>query len=137
LLLTAVSARDDQPQGVAVTTATVAERIPLPRTRAPLKVTVEAMAARILVMTAPQDRAVVLARLHQHAAWICPKVIERPGGIELRCRTRLLDAAMTTEGADRYLDIRELRGLPWRAGADGPPFFHLEPRRPGRFLPGR
>jgi hypothetical protein len=131
LVLTAVSARDDQPQGVVVTTATVAERIPLPRTRAPLKVTVEAMAARILVMAAPQYRAAVLARLHQHAAWICPRIVERPAGVELRCRTRLLDAAMTVEGADRFLDIRELRGLPWRAGADGPPFFHFEPRKTG------
>jgi hypothetical protein len=94
-------------------------------------VTVEAMAARILVLSAPQDRAAVLARLHQHAAWICPKIVERAGGVELRCRTRLLDAAMTVEGANRYLDIRELRGLPWRAGADGPPFFHYEPRQAG------
>ena len=38
-----------------------------------------------------------------------------------------------------YLDINELRGLPWRAGADAPPSYHYDPWKVGlgQSCPGR
>ncbi|HXI54858.1 MAG TPA: hypothetical protein VNO55_02280 [Polyangia bacterium] len=130
LMLLATEPADDQPQGVAFTTAVVAERMPLPKMHGPVKLIVDSMGARLEIV-APRDRAAVAGRIAAHAAWICPKVIDRPEGVELRCRTRHLDATITTDNGVQYLDIRELRGLPWREGSDGPPFFFYDPEATG------
>jgi hypothetical protein len=121
---------DEGPQAVRVTTAAVAERIQLPHTRAPIELIVDPLSAR-LELRAGRDAAALAARVATHAGNICPKVIVKTTGVELRCRTRRFDASITTEGTKTYLDIQELRGLPWREGPGGPPFFHYEPFRSG------
>ena len=92
--------------GVTVQTAVVAERVPLPRPHGPLKLIVDSLAARLQIV-APRDRAAVAGRVAAHANWICPKIVERPDGVELRCRTRHLDAVLTFEKGTPYLDIRD------------------------------
>jgi len=129
-ILLAAAAAPDGPMGVTVQTATVAERVPLPRARGPLKLIVDSLSARLQVV-APRDRAAVASRIAAHANWICPKIVDRPDGVELRCRTRHLDAVISVENGASYLDIRELRGLPWRDGADGPPIFFYDPPQTG------
>src|SRR5205814_8938620 len=75
--------------------------------------------------------APLAARIARHAGMICPKVTIVDGGVELRCRTRRLDAVLGTEKGKTYLDIQELRGLPWRPGPAGPPPFFYEPYASG------
>jgi hypothetical protein len=136
LALTAAAA-DDQPRGTAATTAVVAERVPLPRLHGPIKLVVDSLGARLQI-EAPKDKAAVAIRIAAHAAWICPQITENPTGLDLRCRTRRLDATLTTDKGASYLDIRELRGLPWRQGAGGAPFFFYSPEatRLGGACPG-
>lgn len=129
-MMLAANPADDQPRGVAVTTSVVAERVPLQHLRGPIKLVVDALGATLQI-EAPRDRAAVASRVAGHAAWICPKIVERPTGIELHCRTRHLEAAINTDKGVSYLDIRELRGLPWRQGAGGPPFFLYDPQLTG------
>lgn len=126
----AATAADDQPRGTAVTTAVVAERVPLPRLHGPIKLVVDSLGARLQI-EAPNDKAAVAVRIAANAAWICPQISERPTGLELRCRTRRLDATITTDKGASYLDIRQLRGLPWRQGAGGAPFFLYSPQATG------
>ena len=126
MVVVAAAAAPDGPMGVTMQTAVVAERVPLPRAHGPLKLIVDSLAARLQIV-APRDRAAVSSRIAAHANWICPKIVDRPDGVELRCRTRHLDAVISVEKGMSYLDIRELRGLPWREGADGPPIFFYDP----------
>lgn len=84
------------------------------------------------------NTSAVAARIAAAAGQICPDVRSRKGTIELRCRTTQLDATLNREGSHLYLDIHELRGLPWRLGTDGPPltFFDPEVMGFGRECPG-
>lgn len=121
---------DDGPVALRVTTAEVTERIPLPNLRAPIEITVDPMAAGFELRAGKQ--AAALARwVVDHAGAICPKAAVSGSVVEVRCRTRRLDAFISTEGKKTYLDIYELRGLPWRDGPSGPPFFHYDPVRSG------
>jgi hypothetical protein len=121
---------DKGPLGVRVTTSLSAERIPLAPLSGPIELVVDSLGSRVeLRMKKPQPALVaVVAR---HAGSICPHVSAIATGVELRCRTRRFDAVMSTEGSKKFLDIEELRGLPWREGPAGPPFFHYEPFRTG------
>ncbi|HET6282755.1 MAG TPA: hypothetical protein VFH73_17460 [Polyangia bacterium] len=120
----------DEPQAVRVTTTLVAERIPIGPLRGSIELEVNALGARIEVR-APRDAAAVAARVSAGAGTVCPRVTAKPYGVELRCRTRRLDAIITTLGGKPFLDIHELRGLPWREGPNGPPVTHFEPFRAG------
>ena len=130
-LLIALAASDDKgPVGVHLTTSTVAERIPLLPLRGPIELVADPFGARIELRTVKPQPALA-AQIAKHAGSICPRVTTIAGGIELRCRTRRFEAILSTEGSKRFLDIQELRGLPWRAGPGGPPSYHYEPFRTG------
>ena len=120
----------DEPQAVRVTTTLVVERIPLHPLHGPVELTLNALGARI-ELRASRDAAAVAARVASRVGSICPRVAAKPYGVELRCRTRRLDATITTEAGKAYLDIHELRGLPWREGPNGPPATFYEPFRAG------
>ena len=74
---------------------------------------------------------VVAARITAAAGQICPSIHAGKDFVELRCRTPQLDATLNREGDHLYLDLHELRGLPWRLGIDGPPLTFFEPSRMG------
>ncbi len=130
LLLALAAADDPGPIGVNVTTAIATERIPLEPLRGSIDIVADPYAGRIeLRAEKPQPR--LAAQIAQHAGTICPTVKTIGNAVELTCRTRRFEAVLTTEGKKRFLDIQELRGLPWREGIAGPPFYHYEPVRAG------
>ena len=130
-LLLALAAADDKgPIGVNVTTAIATERIPLEPARGPIDIVSDPYAARI-ELRGQQPQPQLAARIALHAGTICPTVKVIGNAVELTCRTRRFEAVLTTEGTKRFLDIQELRGLPWREGLAGPPFYHYEPVRSG------
>jgi hypothetical protein len=130
-LLLALAAADDKgPLGVNVTTAVASERIALEPLRGPIDIVADPYAGRIeLRPTKPQPQ--LLAQIAHRAGAICPTVKAIGSAIELTCRTHRFEAVLTTEGKKQFLDIQELRGLPWREGLAGPPFYHYEPVRAG------
>jgi len=130
-LLLALAAADDKgPLGVNVTTAVATERIPLSPLRGPIDIVADPYAGRIeLRSTKPQPQ--LAAQISHHAGTICPTVKMLGNAVELTCRTHRFEAVLTTEGTKQFLDIQELRGLPWREGLAGPPFYHYEPVRSG------
>ena len=130
-LLLALAAADDKgPLGVNVTTAVASERIALEPLRGPIDIVADPYAGRIeLRPKKPQPQ--LLAQIAHHAGAICPTVKAIGSAIELTCRTHRFEAVLTTEGKKQFLDIQELRGLPWREGLAGPPFYHYEPVRAG------
>jgi hypothetical protein len=119
-----------EPPAVRLTTAAVTERIPLPRLRGPVELEVDALAQRIR-LRAPRDAAALGARLGAHTGAVCPKVSVQAGVVELSCRTRRFEARLSKERSGQFLDIDELRGLPWRAGKDAAPRFHYDPFKIG------
>jgi hypothetical protein len=130
-LMLALAASDDKgPLGVHLTTSVVTERIPLTPLRGPIQLLADPLGARIeLRMAKPQPA--LAAQMLRHAGEICATVTVISTGIELRCRTRRFEAILSSEGNKRFLDIQELRGLPWREGPAAPPYYYYEPLRSG------
>lgn len=131
LLALAAAADDDKgPLGVNVTTAVASERIPLEPLRGPIDIVADPYAGRIELRTkTPQPQ--LAAKVAHHTGALCPTVKILGNAIELTCRTHRFEAVLTTEDKKQFLDIQELRGLPWREGLAGPPFYHYEPVRSG------
>lgn len=119
-------------------TSASAARIPLPPTRGPVTLEVHALES-LVRLRAPKDAKMLAARLAGPVAMLCPSVVVRDGAVELTCRSRRIDGQLTSEGKARFLDLVELRGIPFREGPDHPPFIHYEPLRSGlgQACPGR
>lgn len=119
-------------------TSASAARIPLPATRGPVTLEVNALEG-VVRLRAPKDAKALAARLAGPVAMLCPSVVVREGTVEMTCRSRRLDGQLTSEGRARFLDLVELRGIPFREGPDQPPFIHYEPLRSGlgQACPGR
>src|SRR6185295_14634493 len=89
----AARAGGDEPRVSRLTTAETSERIPLPKMRGPVELSVDAFARQIrLRAPAAKDAVALAARLSSHAGAVCPKVAVRDGGVELTCRSRHIDA---------------------------------------------
>ncbi|MBC8131984.1 MAG: hypothetical protein H7X95_03310, partial [Deltaproteobacteria bacterium] len=136
-----VKPADEQPQALRMTISATTERIPLPPGRAPIQLSVDALARR-LRLTPSKDGGsltVLFASVARHAGFLCPKVAVKDGAVELTCRTARIEAQITPARNGSYLDINELRGLPWRAGADAPPAYFYDPWRMGmaQMCPGK
>lgn len=113
-----------------LTTAATSERVDL----APIagEVTLEVMPLDATIrLRMRANTSVVAARIAAAAGQICPNVRAEKDFVELRCRTPQLDATLNREGGHLFLDLHELRGLPWRLGIDGPPMTFFEPQRMG------
>jgi hypothetical protein len=119
------------PRAVRVTTTETTERVVLPHTRGPLQLAVDAMAQTIRLQVSGDDPAALRAHLEKNLGAICPTSRVVDGEVVLQCRSRRFDAQLVTAGDRRYLDINELRGMPWRTGLDGPVSYHFEPWRSG------
>jgi hypothetical protein len=114
--------------GLVSTVATV-ERILMPKLRGPASVKVDALRATVEI-TAPRDLGVVAAKISSSLGELCPRWEVDGSRILLRCRTRQLEAEFVDEGAKKYLDLHELRGLPRAAEEDKLSVFY-DPARVG------
>jgi len=123
--------KQEAPKPVRLTMAATAERIPLPPLRGPVELTVDALSRLIRLRPTKDTPSALAAKLSAHAGAVCPKVTVHDGAVELTCRTRRIEAQLTTQGKTTFLDINELRGLPWRAGPDAAPNYFLDPWRVG------
>src|SRR6185436_19526191 len=108
LLLALAASEDKGPLAVRLTTSIVAERIPLAPLRGPIELVVDPLGARIVLRTAKPQPALA-AQVARHAGAICAKVLAVGSTIELRCRTRRIEATLSTEGGKKFLDLQELR----------------------------
>jgi hypothetical protein len=123
---------DAPPPGLRLTISATTERIPLARTREPIQLSLDALGRKIRLKTSKKDNPKALAaRIATHVGMLCPRVEVKDGVVELGCRSRRIEAQLTHQGKEWYLDINELRGLPWRAGEDAPPSYHYDPWRIG------
>ncbi|MEO7669805.1 MAG: hypothetical protein ABIW57_10735 [Polyangia bacterium] len=124
---------DGPSQGLLrMTISATTERIPLPRTRSPIVLSTDALVRRIRLTPGKGDSAaLLLARVLKHAGFLCPQVALKYGVVELTCRSARIETQLTHERNETYLDINELRGLPWRPGPDAPPAYHYDPWRVG------
>ena len=123
--------KKEPPKPVRMTMAATAERIPLPPLRGPVELTVDALSRLIRLRPTRDTPTALAAKLTAHAGAVCPKVTVHDGAVELTCRSRRIEAQLTPQGKTTFLDINELRGLPWRAGPDAPPSYFLDPWRVG------
>ncbi len=122
----------DNPKGVRMVISATTERIPLPHMGGPIALSMDALARRIRLVPARRDNATALANhIAKHVGLLCPRIALRDGAVEMTCRSARIEAQVTPQGKDSYLDINELRGLPWRPGADAPPSYHYDPWRTG------
>ncbi|MDX2022117.1 MAG: hypothetical protein SF187_17910 [Deltaproteobacteria bacterium] len=108
-------------------TAATAERIKLSPFGSAIRVEVVPLDQVIRLHTAG-NVAQLGARIGAAAGQICSDIHVEKSYVELRCKTPQLDAVLTKEGRDTFLDINELRGLPWRLGIDGPPVTYFDPQ---------
>ncbi|MES1207120.1 MAG: hypothetical protein ABUS79_14380, partial [Pseudomonadota bacterium] len=92
-----------------------AERLALPLVRPPARLSVDPLGARLVIHTSAAP--LTAARLRPLLGSLCPIAGAEAGLVVLRCRTRRLDAELVFEKGRAFLDIRALRGLPYR-GAD-------------------
>jgi hypothetical protein len=121
----------DQDARVANTALTVGvERIALPPLRGEVSLVIQALLSQIEIV-AGADAPSIAARFKGAAGSLCPKVELRGSSVLLQCQTRRLDAVLSEEGGRRFLNIRQLRGLPFRPAQDGPPVFWYDPRAVG------
>jgi hypothetical protein len=119
LLVGLLAAADVPPEAtpvVIVPTVLSAERVPMPRLRGTLEVTVDPLRSTIAI-SAPKDLGTVAARVSGNLGHICPRWEVVSGRVLLRCRSKRLQASQVLEGGKAYIDIQELRGLP-REGGD-------------------
>lgn len=91
------------------------ERIALPPSPGVSELVVDPLGARVELRTA--SPAALAARLMPAASGLCPEVATARAAVVLRCRSHRLDADLVEERGTRTLELRELRGLPYR-GAD-------------------
>jgi hypothetical protein len=141
VLAAAPTPPDDAPRGVRLTTSATVERIPLAGMHGPVECTVDALLRTIRLRPTKDKPSALLARIVTHAGGLCPTAVVRDGAVELTCRSRRFDAEVVRPGKSQtqFLDINELRGLPWRAGPDRAPGYFFDPWRVGigQSCPGR
>jgi hypothetical protein len=123
---------DDDPAVAArLTTSETVERIPLAGVRGPVECSVDALMRTIRLRSSQDSPAKLLSKIAGRTGVLCPTVVIRDGAVELTCRSRRFDAKIVRQAKTQYLDINELRGLPWRSGLDRAPGYFFDPWRVG------
>jgi hypothetical protein len=100
-----------------------AERLALPP-GTPASLLLDAMGGSLFL---PSSHPAPLHRALAGKSTLCPTVELEDGGVRLRCRTRRLAAGISSDRRGPSLELRELRGVPWRKGDDAPPFLPWDP----------
>lgn len=88
------------------------ERVPLPPQAMGATLVVEAYAGTVELRV--DQPAEVKRRILPSLGPLCPQAFVAGGSVVLRCRTRRIDARLMDQGGKRFLELYELRGLPWR-----------------------
>ena len=94
------------------TVATV-ERIPLQRASKTVTLAVYPFKQRIELRPAG-DSAALASKIAAAGSRLCPRSLVDHGTIVLQCATRRLDGALVDEKGKLFLEIYEVRGVPWR-----------------------
>ena len=129
LLLPAMAIAASQAENDLLVTAGY-DRLRLP-TR-PAQVYVDALARRVrLFVNGGADQ--LASVLRPQLGRVCPRLSVTPSEVSLECASPRLDARLVDEGGRSFLDIRQLRGLPWK-GDDAPPVLR---RFPPSACPGK
>jgi len=115
------------PPNFAASTTAAAHRIPLPP-GPPVHLRLSVLESTIEVLTA--SGAPLKARLPLLST-PCRPVNPLSDELVLHCSTGRLDAAIVESKGRRYLDLRELRGIPTNDGEEGPPLFDYPPDQVG------
>ncbi len=79
------------------------------------KAQVDPFSARV-VLTGPSDRLAAALK----ASRVCPALEKTDKGVTLICTTRRLEASVEAVPGGYAIDVRALRGLPWRKAQGGP-----------------
>jgi tetratricopeptide (TPR) repeat protein len=93
------------------------ERITLPTNPVP-QVVVEPLDATVELRTNAKGLKALLQRITALVGQICPEVTSSGTSVILRCRSRRIDADLVPSANGPALEVRELRGLPYRGPAD-------------------
>jgi hypothetical protein len=94
------------------TVATV-ERIPLQRAPGSVTLTLYPFNKRIELHTT-RDSAGLAAKIAAVGSRICPRTLMGHNTVVLECDTRRLDGVLAASKGKLFLEIYELRGVPWR-----------------------
>ena len=110
VLLVLAAEAVDEPRLPLVATI---ERIPLPRSPGTVTLTAYPFNKRI-ELRATRDGAGLATKIAAAGSRICPRTLVDRNTVILQCATRRLDGALMTEKGGLFLEIYELRGVPWR-----------------------
>lgn len=94
------------------TVATV-ERIPLQRASKSVSLAIYPFKRRIELHPAG-DSAALAGKIIAAGSRLCPRTVVDHGTVVLECATRRLDSALIDEKGKLFLEIYEVRGVPWR-----------------------
>jgi hypothetical protein len=94
------------------TVATV-ERIPLQRPAKSVTLTVYPFNKRIELRPTGDSTALV-SQISAAGSRLCPRTLLDHGTVILQCTTRRLDGALVDDKGKLFLEIYEVRGVPWR-----------------------
>jgi hypothetical protein len=133
LLVLAAEAADSTPRLPMVATV---ERIPLQRSPGTVTLMAYPFSKRIELRSA-RDGAGLATKIAAAGSRICPRTLVDRNTVILQCATRRLDGALIGEKGNLFLEIYELRGVPWRGDENridvfySPIYFHFGDGCPG------
>jgi hypothetical protein len=100
-----------------ILSAQVVERLKVPSSWAAVDLDVNAYDGTV-TLEAPDGKP-SRSQLARLKSTLCPDVEAQGSTVTLRCTTQLLDASFQQQSGQAFLDLRQLRGLPFREGRDG------------------
>ncbi len=110
LLALAAEAADATPRLPMVETI---ERIPLPRSSGTVTLTAYPFSKRI-ELRSTRDGVGLATKIAAAGSRLCPRTLVDRNTVIIQCVTRRLDGALISEKGNLFLEIYELRGVPWR-----------------------
>jgi hypothetical protein len=98
---------------VRLPTVATIERIPLQRSPASVTLTLSAFDRRI-ELRPTRDSAGLASKIAAVGSRLCPRTLLDHNAVILECTTRRLDSVLVASKGKLFLEIYELRGIPWR-----------------------
>jgi hypothetical protein len=119
-----------------------AERIPVPVALKPADMVFEPMTGSIELRRL-SNPTVVAQKMALAVGQLCPTIETTATSVVVRCRTKRIDAQLVVERGKTFIEVEELRGLPWRPDSERLDVFY-DPEKlgfggacPGTMLAGR